>query len=220
MIAGTHLITQPHRGRSLRDLKVVGRREHGNVMRNYCEDMKVGDSKMIDRTRYPIGIFEPIPVSSIEDRDILINQVTLVVPSLRKLISHLTAEQLQTPYRVGGWSIRQIIHHMADNDMNAYLRFKRALTETEPLATSYREDLWGSLHDYFETDIETSLLLLESLHKRFYILLYKLNSEQFSKTLRTQALGLINLDTALQRFIWHNHHHRSQIVSLINREAW
>lgn len=76
---------------------------------------------------------------------------------------------------------------MADNDMNAYLRFKRALTEDTPTATSYREDLWGDLHDYFETDIETSIVLLETLHKRFYKLLIKLNSDQFNRTLRTQA---------------------------------
>ncbi|WP_339817337.1 YfiT family bacillithiol transferase [Paenibacillus sp. FSL R7-0216] len=175
---------------------------------------------MIDKTRYPIGQFQPALIFSEEDRDKFINQILLIIPKLRNLISHLTIDQLQTPYRNGGWSIQQIIHHMADNDMNAYLRFKRALTEIEPSASSYREDLWGDLHDYFETDIEISLLLLESLHKRFYILLHKLDSGQFSRTLRTQALGLINLDTALQRFIWHNHHHISQIESLIIRKAW
>jgi hypothetical protein len=180
----------------------------------------VGDSEMLDKTRYPIGHFEPIHIFSKEDRDKSINQILLIIRNLRNLIYNLTTEQLQTPYRVGGWSIQQIIHHMADNDMNAYLRFKRALTEKEPFAASYREDLWGNLHDYFETDIETSLFLLESLHKRFYILLHKLDSTDFSRTLRTQALGLINLDTTLQRFIWHNHHHMSQIESLIIRKAW
>ncbi|MNN09328.1 putative metal-dependent hydrolase YfiT [compost metagenome] len=175
---------------------------------------------MFDKTRYPIGQFDPALIFFEEDRDKFINQILLIIPKLRNLISHLTIDQLQTPYRDGGWSIQQIIHHMADNDMNAYLRFKRALTEIEPAASSYREDLWGDLHDYFETDIEISLLLLESLHKRFYILLHKLDSGQFSRTLRTQALGLINLDTALQRFIWHNHHHISQIESLIIRKAW
>ncbi|WP_397364559.1 DinB family protein [Paenibacillus sp.] len=104
--------------------------------------------------------------------------------------------QLRTPYRMNGWTIQQIIHHMADNDMNAYLRFKRALTEDTPTATSYREDLWGDLHDYFDTDIETSIVLLETLHKRFYKLLIKLNSDQFNRMLRTQAFGLINLETA------------------------
>ncbi|MBA9086842.1 hypothetical protein FHR92_003322 [Fontibacillus solani] len=174
---------------------------------------------MIDKTRYPIGPFVPIHFFSKEDRDKLIDQVLLIVPDLKKLTSHLTPDQLQTSYRVDGWSIQQIIHHLADNDMNAYLRFKRALTEIEPMASTYREDLWGDLHDYFETDIETSLILLESLHKRFYTLLHKLNSDQFSRTLRTEALGLINLDTALQRFIWHNHHHKSQIESLVIRNA-
>lgn len=175
---------------------------------------------MIDEIRYPIGQFEPTPIFFEEDRNKLINQILLIIPKLRALIIRLTTEQLQTPYRDGGWSIQQIIHHMADNDMNAYLRFKRALTEIEPMASSYREDLWGELHDYVETDIETSLLLLESLHKRFYILLYKLDTHHFSRTLRTQALGIINLDAALQRFIWHNHHHKSQIESLIVRRAW
>ena len=175
---------------------------------------------MSDNIRYPIGIFLPEENLSQIGRSNLIEQVLQIAPLVRGMTNNLDQSQLQTPYRVDGWTIQQIIHHMADNDMNAYLRFKRALTEDLPTTTSYREDLWGDLHDYFDTEIETSITLLESLHRRFYKLLFKLNSDHFTRTLRTQALGIISLETALQRFIWHNHHHMSQIEFLIKRQRW
>lgn len=143
-----------------------------------------------------MGIFVQDENLTQEGRSELIEQVLRIAPLLREMTHTLNLIQLRTPYRMNGWTIQQIIHHMADNDMNAYLRFKRALTEDTPTATSYREDLWGDLHDYFDTDIETSIVLLETLHKRFYRLLIKLNSDQFNRMLRTQALGLINLETA------------------------
>ena len=110
--------------------------------------------------------------------------------------------------------------HGRYNDMNAYLRLKRALTEEEPLSNSYREELWAELGDYMETPIETSILLLESLHSRLYILLIRMKPVEFTRTLRTQALGVITIDTALQRFVWHNRHHIAQIQTLIDRMRW
>ncbi|MBH5317647.1 putative metal-dependent hydrolase [Paenibacillus sp. GSMTC-2017] len=176
--------------------------------------------QQIDHLRFPIGYFEPSHIITNEDRINLINGINEITETLRNLTGNLTVEQLNTPYRLDGWTIQQIIHHLADNDMNAYLRFKRALTEDEPMASSYHEELWAELHDYRDVPIETSLLLLESLHTRFTILLAGLDPENFKRNFNTQVLGKISLDIALQRFIWHNNHHISQIRSLIERMGW
>lgn len=109
---------------------------------------------------------------------------------------------------------------MADNDMNAYIRFKRALTEDEPMGGSYREDIWAELSDYKDVHIENSLFLMETLHIRFLILLDGLKPDDFRRKLNTQVLGKISLDIALQRFVWHNQHHISQIQSLIRSMGW
>ncbi|WP_337097992.1 YfiT family bacillithiol transferase [Paenibacillus sp. YIM B09110] len=164
----------------------------------------------LDGLRYPIGKFEPIDMSS-EARAGFIAQIPDIVRALRRLTDSLTPEQLEMSYRTGGWSIKQIVHHMADNDMNAYLRFKRALTEDEPAGSTYREDLFAELSDYKDVPIERSLSLLEALHIRFHSLLLGLKEEHFQRKLKTQVLGTITLDIALQRFVWHNRHHTAQI---------
>jgi hypothetical protein len=169
--------------------------------------------------RYPLGSFEPLVEPTLEDRQKFMQQIPSIVPTLRQIIMKCPLPQLHMPYREGGWSIQQIVHHLADNDMNAYLRFKRALTEDEPLASSYREDLWAELSDYTEVPVENSLSLLETLHFRFLILLKDLHPEDFQRTMRTQVLGSITLDIALQRFVWHNQHHIAQIRSIANRET-
>jgi uncharacterized damage-inducible protein DinB len=174
----------------------------------------------MDHLRYPIGHFVPISNPTIEERNYVIDLIPDISKTLKEMTGPLNLEQLQTAYRPDGWTIQQVVHHIADNDMNAYLRFKRALTEDEPLASSYREDSWAELGDYKEAPIETSITLLESLHSRFYILLRNLGPDDFIRTLRTQLLGVITVDTALQRFVWHNQHHMAQIHSLLDRKRW
>jgi len=172
----------------------------------------------MDEIRYPIGAFAAVLNPSIEERKNLINQIPEITKTLRGILKTISPGLLQTPYRPGGWTVQQVIHHLADNDMNAYLRFKRALTEAEPVGASYWEDLWAELSDYRDVPAETSVLLLEALHSRFLILLQGLQAEDFQRTLRTQVLGSITLDIALQRFIWHNHHHISQITALLGQQ--
>jgi hypothetical protein len=174
----------------------------------------------VDKIRFPIGQFEPIIKLSFEERVNFINQIPEITKTLRNIMIDLVPDQLNIPYRQDGWTIQQIIHHLADNDMNAYLRFKRALTEDEPMSSSYREDLWAELSDYRDVPIENSLLLLETLHSRFLILLKVLKPDDFKRKLKTQVLGIITIDIALQRFIWHNRHHISQIESLIKSKRW
>lgn len=101
-----------------------------------------------DDLRYPIGMYEPVRELNEEDRRQLIREVEIQPASLRAMVEKLTSEQLETPYRSGGWTIRQVVHHLADNNMNAYIRFKRGLTEDAPSSPSYREDLRAELPDY------------------------------------------------------------------------
>lgn len=173
----------------------------------------------MDRLRYPIGHFVANPNSSAQERINCTKQIPGFSKSLRDILKNLDHDQLQTSYRPGGWTIQQVVHHMADNDMNAYLRLKRALTEDEPQASSYREDLWAELSDYQDVPIQTSITLLEALHSRLITLLHSLSPDDFDRTLKTQALGVITIDIALQRFVWHNEHHISQIRSLINSKG-
>jgi uncharacterized damage-inducible protein DinB len=174
----------------------------------------------VDQLRYPIGQFEPNLAPTPQHRQQSIQQLLELSGTLRELVGDLSQEQLKVPYRPGGWCIQQIIHHMADNDTNACLRLKRALTEDQPIASSYREDLFAELIDYDEAPIELSITLLEVLHKRFVILLNGLDDEQLQRTLQTGLLGILTVDTAVQRFVWHNRHHTGQIQSLIERMGW
>jgi DinB family. len=173
-----------------------------------------------DHLRYPIGRFEPKRDPTWHNRKELVQLIAGIAIELRELVQGLTLEQLKLPYRPGGWCIQQIIHHMADNDTNACLRLKRALTEDQPLASSYREDQFAELTDYSDAPIEWSITLLEVLHKRIVIVLNSLSEEQYRRTLQTGPLGIITIDTAVERFVWHNQHHTAQIRSLIERMGW
>lgn len=154
-----------------------------------------------------------------KDRRDYVLEIRNLMPTLRGIIKTYNSEQLLTPYRLGGWTVQQVIHHMADNDMNAYIRLKRALTEDEPMAASYREDLWAELNDYKVTPIEVSITLLEAIHNRLIHVINGLKPADFSRKFSTQVLGFISIDTAIQRFIWHNKHHIKQIQSLDSHDS-
>ncbi|MCR8843859.1 putative metal-dependent hydrolase [Paenibacillus sp. SC116] len=155
--------------------------------------------------------FEPIMNPTLVERNYFISQVPEIIIELRNIVKDLTSEQLQCSYRPGGWTIQQIVHHVADNNVNAYLRFKRALTEEEPIASSYDQDAWAALDEYNHLPVEDSLLLIETLHRRFLTLLNSLQPDDFRRKLRTQVLDSITLDIALQRLIWHDRHHIAHI---------
>lgn len=170
----------------------------------------------MEQIRFPIGQFQLIEHPTPEDRDRWIQEITDIPRILRLTVQDLTEEQLHIPYRPGGWTVCQVVHHMADNDMNAYIRFKRALTEDNPMASSYREDLWAELSDY-RTPLEPSLVLLESIHSRFVVLLRSLHLSDFQKTFTSPTHGEMSLDVATQRYTWHGRHHIAQISSLKER---
>lgn len=171
------------------------------------------EEQNIDRVRFPLGMFEPLHGEAFTPliRSLLVQRIPILNLTLRRIAARLDRNRLDAPYREHGWTARQVIHHLADNDLNAYLRFKRALTESEPLASSYREDLFAQLGDYKKLPIENSLAIHQLIHERLRVLLEDIEGSSFSRTLRTEALGKVTLNVALQRLFWHNWHHMSQL---------
>jgi hypothetical protein len=170
--------------------------------------------------RYPIGKFVMEGEITNARRPELIQHIAETPAKLRAAISGLTDEQLDTLYRPGGWTVRQVVHHVPDSHLNAYIRFKLALTEQEPTIKPYDEKLWAELHDVRNTPIEVSLQLLEALHKRWVILLQSLKPEDFARTLFHPENGAMKLDTMLRLYAWHGRHHVAHVTSLRERMDW
>ncbi len=170
--------------------------------------------------RYPIGEFSPLPNPTQERRKELIDEIGRAPKELRAAVSGLSAKQLDTPYRPEGWTVRQVVHHLPDSHLNAYVRFKLALTEQEPTIKPYDEKLWANLEDVRRTPVETSLKLLESLHQRWVVLLHSLAPEDFARTLQHPEHGVMTLDLLLDMYAWHGRHHVAHIASLRERMGW
>jgi hypothetical protein len=174
----------------------------------------------MDKLRYPIGQFDPIVQPSAEQLTGWIKEIGDFSRYLRQMVQDLTSEQLKTPYRPDGWTIQQVVHHLADNNMNSYLRFKKGLTEDNPLVNSYRQDLWAELNDSIDEPVDTSLLLIQSINSRFVRLLISLNIVDFQRTFISPTFGVLTLNIAIQRYVWHSKHHAAQIKSLKERNRW
>ncbi len=162
--------------------------------------------------RYPIGKFDKNIIVTSEMRNEFINTIEELSAELRKEVEPLNDEQLNTRYREGGWTVKQVVHHLPDSHLNSYVRFKLALTENNPTIKTYEEHLWAELKDSFETPISVSLTLLESLHTRWAVLLRSLTDEEFSKTIQHPEWGNISLNTMLAMYAWHCKHHLAQIT--------
>ena len=170
--------------------------------------------------RYPVGKFSYDAPYSPEQRKQLIQQISDTPANLRAAVKGMSAEQLDAPYREGGWSVRQVLHHVPDSHMNAFIRLKLALTEDEPTIKPYAEDRWAKLADVPETPVETSLTLLESLHQRWVILLKSLTEADWQRKLKHPEAGLMSLDKLLGLYAWHGRHHVAHITSLKERMDW
>lgn len=175
---------------------------------------------MPDALRYPIGTFDYAQTFTIEKRKEWIQAISCLPSQVKTVVGGLSSEQLDTSYRPGGWTVRQVVHHLPDSHMNSYIRFKLALTEDQPTIKPYMEDCWATLGDYKDTAIEVSLSLLDSLHRRWVILLQSMNQNDFSRTFNHPESGLLTLDQAVGLYAWHGKHHLSQITALINRYNW
>lgn len=171
--------------------------------------------------RYPIGRFRFDGDSSTERRHGWISEIAAAPAQLRAAVAGLTAAQLDTPYRDGGWTVRQVVHHVPDSHLNAYTRIKLALTEDEPTIKPYEEARWAQLPDARDGDIEPSLSLLEFLHKRWLMLLRALKPADYDRQFRHPEHGRIfNLSETLALYAWHGRHHVAHITSLRKQKGW
>jgi hypothetical protein len=174
---------------------------------------------MID-ARYPIGKFHFDGPPSQRQRASFIDDIEQAPAALRAAVKGLTPEQFDSPYREGGWTVRQVAHHVPDSHMNAYVRFKLALTEDEPTIKPYAEDRWAQLTDTQSTPVEVSLALLESLHTRWVTLLRSLRPEDWKRNFRHPELGLVSLEKNLAIYSWHGRHHVAHVAELRKRMGW
>ena len=173
-----------------------------------------------DDLRYPVGKFSvPARVTPAE-RKAYIEEIASAPANLRQAVRGLTDAQLDTPYREGGWTVRQVVHHLPDSHCNAYVRFKLALTEDQPAIKTYDEALWAALPEAKSASIDMSLLLLETLHARWMAAERALPEESFRRTFRHPQLGAVALDQQLAHYAWHCRHHIAHITSLRRRMNW
>lgn len=164
--------------------------------------------------RYPIGRFNPDPNPTPATRARHIDQISSLPARLRQLAATFTPKQLDTPYRDGGWTARQVIHHVPDSHLNAYVRCKLALTETSPTIKPYDEGAWARLKDSELTPVETSLKLLEAVHERWVVLLRTLEPQDFARQFNHPEAGMKNLDWLLACYSWHGNHHLAHVASV------
>lgn len=169
--------------------------------------------------RYPIGRFEAPATLTGRERTALIDAVAAMPGAMERAVGGLSQPQLDTPYREGGWTVRQVVHHVPDSHLNAYVRFKLALTEAEPTIKPYDEALWAELPDA-RGEIATSLALLAALHARWVALLRALGDVEFARTYLHPELGTVSLERALALYAWHGRHHVAHITSLRERRGW
>ncbi|HZT31999.1 MAG TPA: bacillithiol transferase BstA [Bryobacteraceae bacterium] len=174
----------------------------------------------MDELRYPIGKLEYAGPGSSEQRARWIAEIAEAPARLRAAVTGLTAAQLDTPYRPGGWTVRQVVHHLPDSHVNSYVRFRLALTEDEPAIKTYHENLWAELSDARTAPVETSLALLEALHERWVLLLRSLGPGDFARRFKHPEMGVMDLDRTTAVYAWHGRHHVAQINSLRQRMGW
>lgn len=174
----------------------------------------------MDDLRYPIGRFQMPPTVQAAEREPLIVAVESAPRELMKVVAGLSEVQIETPYRPEGWTVRQVVHHLADSHMNAYVRFRLALTEDEPTIKPYHEAAWADLSDARTGPIDVSLTLLSALHSRGVALMRAMTPEQWERAFRHPERGLLRLDQTLAMYAWHGRHHIAHIRGTRERNGW
>jgi uncharacterized damage-inducible protein DinB len=170
--------------------------------------------------RYPVGPFKRPQALSDAERRSAIDHIAATPAALRAAIRGLSEAQLDTPYRPDGWTVRQVAHHVADSHLNAYTRFKLALTEDTPTIKPYDENSWATTGEIQTTPVETSLVLLDALHDRWVRLLNTITPAQFDRTLNHPENGVMNLHQVLALYDWHGRHHTAHVTALRERNGW
>ena len=171
---------------------------------------------------YPIGRFAPVAgETTAEQRAAWITEIAELPAAFRGVVQGLTDAQLDTPYRPGGWTVRQVVHPVPDSHLNAYIRFKLALTEDNPTIKPYEEARWAELADTKGTLIGVSLVMLEALHRRWVTLLRSMSQEQWGRTFfHPEQKKSLRLDGVLAMYAWHGKHHTAHITGARDRSGW
>ena len=175
---------------------------------------------MDESLRYPIGKFRVDGEIAAEQRELWLAQIAEAPARFRAAFAGLSEAQIDTPYRPGGWTLRQLAHHVPDSHMNSYTRFRLALTEDEPTIKPYKQDRWAELADSRTAPVEWSLALLEALHARWTVLLRSIPAADWKRTFRHPELGLMTLEKNLALYAWHGRHHTAHVTSLRQRMNW
>jgi uncharacterized damage-inducible protein DinB len=170
--------------------------------------------------RYPIGKYHRVKDATPEMRRQAIAEIAVAPARLRAAVAGLSDEQLETPYREGGWSVRQLVHHVADSHMNAYVRFKLALAETTPTIKPYEEKDWAEFVDAKTLPVAVSLNLLDALHERWVVFLSELKQEDFARTFVHPEHGAQSVEWLLFLYAWHGRHHVAHVTELRKRKGW
>ena len=174
----------------------------------------------VEALRFPIGPFDPAGTIGDGERSRYLDSIAATPARLRDAVAGLTAEQLDTPYRPDGWTVRQVVHHLPDSHLNAYVRYKLALTEVSPTIKPYDEAAWATLDDSRTTPVEVSLQLLETLHHRWDQLLRSMTDSDFQRTLDHPEWGALTLDFMTRLYEWHGRHHVAHVTKLRERMGW
>lgn len=177
------------------------------------------EAEMSEDLRFPIGKFDKNVVITEELRKRSIDEIAALPAHVRAAVSDLSEEQLDTVYRDGGWTVRQVVHHIPDSHLNSFVRFKWALTEDAPVIKTYHEDRWAELGDC-KMPVENSLTLLESLHFRWVELLKSMSESDFEKILINPETGEWSLAQMCSLYAWHGKHHTAHITKLRERNSW
>jgi uncharacterized damage-inducible protein DinB len=170
--------------------------------------------------RYPFGPYKPPATIGRAERDAWIAELEALTGNLSKAVEGLSDDQLDTRYRPGGWTVRQVVHHIADGHLSAYMFVRLALTEQAPLVKPIEETAWAELPDAKSGPIEASLALTDALHRRWVMLLRSLPDDDFARSFRLPDGRELTLDWTLGYFAWHSRQHVAHIVNLRKREGW
>ncbi|MEP6618827.1 MAG: YfiT family bacillithiol transferase [bacterium] len=177
-------------------------------------------SSAVPDLRYPVGQLETKKTLTLDERKAAIQTIAAAPKALRAAVSGLSDSQLDTPYRPGGWTVRQVVHHVADSHMNAYTRFRLAITEDEPIIKPYDEQKWAELEDARTLPVDVSLQLLDTVHARWDVLLNATPADSFQRTLRHPENGPLTVDMLLTTYSWHGRHHTAHVTALRERMQW
>lgn len=174
----------------------------------------------LDALRYPVGKFVAPEKVSADQVEAWIDEIEGLPAKLRALVEPMTPAQLETPYRPGGWRVRQVVHHLGDSHLNSYIRFKWTLTEERPVIKPYYEDRWAQLAEYAGSPLKESLEFLEVLHARWVRLLRGLSGDDLRREFVHPESGPTRLDVNIGIYAWHGRHHMAHITGLAEREGW